>query len=41
MGPTTTLILAALVLALGATVWRAVQHELTAAKRHARNVYRH
>ncbi|PUB31943.1 hypothetical protein C8K30_101462 [Promicromonospora sp. AC04] len=37
----TTLVLAALVMALGAVVWRAVQHELTTAKRHARNVYPH
>jgi len=36
-----TLTLAALVIALGGAVWQAVRHELTAAKRHARNVYPH
>lgn len=37
----TTLILAALVMALGAAVWHAVRHELTAARRNARNVHPH
>ncbi|GHH65492.1 hypothetical protein GCM10017772_03800 [Promicromonospora soli] len=36
-----TLTLAALVMTLGAAVWQAVRHELTAAERHARNVYPH